>query len=77
MQETDRIWEKYKLPPVYKIVALRSLTIGQTRDHFDQWEAEDTSLDEDEQLVKYLNKVRTMLERKVRWQRFSHGGRGC
>ena len=41
--------EKHKLPPVYKIVALRSLTIGKARDHFDRWEAEDASLSEDEQ----------------------------
>jgi hypothetical protein len=50
--------EKYKLPPVYKIVALRSLTIGKARDHFDQWEAEDTSADEDVQFENLLNKVK-------------------
>ena len=56
--------EKYKLPPVYKIVALRTLTIGKTRDHFDQWEAEDKGVDEDATFENLVNKVKDYARKK-------------
>ena len=56
--------EKYKLPPVHKIVALRTLTIDKTRDHFDQWEAEDKGVDEDATFENLLNKVKDYARKK-------------
>jgi len=56
--------ESTNSPPVYKIVALRSLTIGKARDHFDHWEDEDTSLNEDEQFENLLNKVKDYARKK-------------
>ena len=34
------------------------MTIGKTRDHFDQWEAEDTSVGEDVMFDNLLNNVK-------------------
>ena len=48
---------KFGLEPLYKVIALKKLTVGRAKEHFDIWEAEHKH-ESDCGFIKCLDKVR-------------------
>ena len=55
--------EKYVLPPLYKVTALRLLMVGKAKEHFEIWEADHKS-ELDGGFSNILNKIRDYARKK-------------
>ena len=56
--------KEYELPPVFKINALRMLTVGKAKEYFDMWEADRDPMDPGKSYEELLNKVKDYARRK-------------
>ncbi len=58
MRRLEAHGDEHKLPATHKINALRMLTIGNSKEYFDLWEADRDHADAAKSCVELLNKVK-------------------
>ena len=64
MRRLEAHGDEYKLPPMYKINALRMLMIGKSKEYFDLWEADRDPSDVTKSYEELLNKIKDYARKK-------------
>ncbi len=72
MRRLEADGDEFKLAPVFKITARRTLVIGRSKDHFDLWEADKDHADPGKLYEELLTKVMRKFDRSAKGK-MQHG----